>query len=565
MEPHQIEAVAKAADADGNQCVNLHEFKMYFRNPDEEGGPKAVIVRTRATGALTSRAQTDRTRDMEETKEEGVLQSPCAVLPLTMLHNAGNADGVPEHLIVGDRTKVGELTIAGTAATGYAGNILGGDVITAQAGQPTTVVPKGMLLKQGRYLSGRYYFEVMLLQTAAQVTVGIVDTHYLSKVGEPNQNNRVKAEEETGPGFGDAKDQDIQAPSGRQAPVQQTGDGIGSDCHSWGICGHRSQCGAKHAGKLRSCGSTWAPGDVVGVLVDLGKSTIAYTVNGVDVCTDKWRDEAAIMTPAVTLEYGSCVQLNLGTNSGFWFTPPDNSVAACLRSLEMQREWVADNAAVLGLPLTIANAENVELYRQSSVLSEAPPPFRRADPPASASRMLLKENVFKSASAFKGDGLFGKDDWKAKFVDGDFKPVNHQDDLKGKGTKVMSGGPGKVVVPGWCDHGATFTYSEGGDEWQETNNAAPDEPAKTWKRLKEEKNDDGGQGASIVVTDGLLLTRDKHFFEVTFDVNRDPSQDAGHWSRISASFGWWSPDDRQRKVCIVSCMHVHAHLYNNAH
>ena len=160
MEPHQIEAVAKAADADGNQCVNLHEFKMYFRNPDEEGGPKAVIVRTRATGALTSRAQTDRTRDMEETKEEGVLQSPCAVLPLTMLHNAGNADGVPEHLIVGDRTKVGELTIAGTAATGYAGNILGGDVITAQAGQPTTVVPKGMLLKQGRYLSGRYYFEV---------------------------------------------------------------------------------------------------------------------------------------------------------------------------------------------------------------------------------------------------------------------------------------------------------------------------------------------------------------------------------------------------------------------
>tara|TARA_A100001015_G_scaffold313052_1_gene419428 strand:- start:2344 stop:2736 length:393 start_codon:yes stop_codon:yes gene_type:complete len=54
------------------------------------------------------------------------------------------------------------------------------------------------------------------------------------------------------------------------------------------------------------------------------------------------------------------------------------------------------------------------------------------------------------------------------------------------------------------------------------------------------------QAASIVVPGGLLLTHGKHCYRVSFSVGKDPKEQ--RWTRIQASFGWWSPEDKDQKA-----------------
>ena len=312
------------------------------------------------------------------------IKPPTQVLPLSKLQHKGANSKVPEHLTIGDRTKVGELTIAGTLTSGYAGSVLGGEVISAQAGQATTVVPKGMLMKQGRYGQPRYYFEVMMLQTAARVTVGVVDMHFLSRHSTAGQGSRVKTINQGSQPLDDA---DHSAVGCEDGGGKSATPAVGEDCHSWGICGHRSQHGIKHNNQLQTPGHVWKPGDVVGVLVDLARSHVIFSLNGKEVGPAGWNVSSAIVTPALTCEYGSCVRLNLGNSGGFWFPPGENVVAASLRAIEMQREWFASSAAKIGSPQTIANAENVELLPED-VSARAP---GKADA-KTMTRIILKEN-----------------------------------------------------------------------------------------------------------------------------------------------------------------------------
>ena len=314
---------------------------------------------------------------------------------------------------------------------------------------------QGMLMRRTGQGSGRYYFEAMLIQTAARVTVGVVDGNFLSAAVTPGASESIGS-----------------------AP------GVGDDNHSWGICGHRSECGTKHAGVVKPCGEIWTPGDVVGVLIDLNRSRVSYYVNGKELMRNshQWTDGSAVMTPAVTLEYGSRVQLNMGQSDigGFWYPPPPDSVAARLRSLEMQREWVAENAAVLGMPLTIANAENV-------------------------TRIAENVNGASPASALGGAGdIEGVRDASAEIAE----------------ATALESTAGMV--------GAVARFA------LKVNAPAISADART------------SAPASLVVTDGLLLTQYKHVYEVSFMI--DPTEDR---TQFMASFGWWTPDDQIRKACHV--------------
>jgi len=103
------------------------------------------------------------------------------------------------------------------------------------------------------------------------------------------------------------------------------GDGVGDDAHSWAFDGARQQRWTGGAGE--AYGSAWAPGDVVGCLLDLDSGECRWTLNGSDLGPSFGglpREAAASasgLCPAVAVEAGEAVRVRV-TRAGMRFGPP---------------------------------------------------------------------------------------------------------------------------------------------------------------------------------------------------------------------------------------------------
>lgn len=113
------------------------------------------------------------------------------------------------------------------------------------------------------------------------------------------------------------------------------GDGVGDDLNSWGYDGVKVKAWTGEAEK--DYGRKWVIGDVIGVVLSLSAegedkgSYIRYYVNGKDmgeaftglkVRVDQDSDSPLLAYyPAVSLECGDSVRVNIGANQPFRFKP----------------------------------------------------------------------------------------------------------------------------------------------------------------------------------------------------------------------------------------------------
>ena len=105
-------------------------------------------------------------------------------------------------------------------------------------------------------------------------------------------------------------------------PNSDTGDGVGDDESSFAFDGYRGI--VFHGGKEKSAGGgrVWKEGDIVGCQYDVNSRTVSFSLNGKGVGVelglgDVGISSATLLYPAVSLNRGEIVQINIGPNFAF--------------------------------------------------------------------------------------------------------------------------------------------------------------------------------------------------------------------------------------------------------
>ena len=200
------------------------------------------------------------------------------------------------HLIAVDAAAVGELSlVAGTHVELSASNLL-----TTRSGTAVTVCPRGILLRPN---SGLWYFELVVQRASSSggtTCVGVVSEQFTA-----------------------------------------SSTAVGTDAHGWGL----SQRGLRHRGLLHNESAStaqgqWLDGDVLGCLVDTGRSELRFSRNGQELQAGaasftEVRGQIGLC-PALTIDCGFLGFLNLGDNR-FRHQPLDEGVMPVHAFVQRQR------------------------------------------------------------------------------------------------------------------------------------------------------------------------------------------------------------------------------------
>ena len=300
--PLKLDEVAKALgikqDNVGIKQVQLRAKVLIDLPFDEEVGPPIATrlhdLREEAQTHLETNGGDVVQSLIGDKISKGAAAAAAAALAAASEHSAAAAaveppEGmppmVPAHLLSFGVQSLGLLSLVSGSHLEIAANTL----VSTRAGSPATIIPRGVLLR-----AGRWFFEIEILRVSSSgaSTFGFVDESFASGI-------------------------------------------VGDDAAgcSWGV----SLKGTRHAGVLKQtkC-EPWADGDVIGCLLDIDSAELRFCRNGKFDAGEFTQLSAMGFSPAVTVDCGFLGFVNLGKRP-FRHAPPEG-VASVQSFIQAERE-----------------------------------------------------------------------------------------------------------------------------------------------------------------------------------------------------------------------------------